>query len=252
MLTSLVIRDIVLIERLELELEAGLCVLTGETGAGKSILLDALGLALGGRAERTLVRRNAAQGSVTAAFGLPADGAIRALLAEQGLEAEDPLVMRRVLGADGRSRAYLNDQPVSLGLLRQLGALLVEVHGQHEQQGLLDATTQRSLLDAFGQHGPLLEALRAAHAAWRAADDREAAIASEVERAATEESYLRHAFAELDELAPAPGEEAVLAETRARLMNREKLAQGLQEALGLLRGPGSAEARLGGAQRTVE
>ncbi|MGH6913241.1 MAG: AAA family ATPase, partial [Geminicoccales bacterium] len=243
MLTSLAIRDIVLIDQLDLELAPGLCVLTGETGAGKSILLDALGLALGSRAERHLVRRGARQGSVSAVFALAQDDPVRALLAEHGIEAEDLLVVRRVLGADGRSRAFVNDQPVGTGLLRQLGDLLVEVHGQHEQQGLLDGAVQRRLLDAFGQHGPLRDHLRRAWASSREADRRHAEMAAEVERASREEIWLRHACGELDQLAPEPGEEEALAETRARMMNREKLLQAIQDALGLLRGQGAADAR---------
>ena len=166
MLTSLAIRDIVLIERLDLAFEPGLCVLTGETGAGKSILLDALGLALGGRADRDLVRRGAAQASVSAVFAPAAGDPVQALLAEQGIAAEDDLVLRRVVGADGRSRGFVNDQPVGTGLMRQIGGLLIEVHGQHEQQGLFDPAIQRGLLDAYG--GLEGTARGAAPGAWRA------------------------------------------------------------------------------------
>ncbi len=252
MLTSLAIRDIVLIERLDLELAGGLCVLTGETGAGKSILLDALGLALGRRADRALVRRGAGQASVTAIFVQPNDALIAALLAEHGIEAEDPLVLRRVLAADGGSRAFVNDQPVSTGLLRRLGDLLVEVHGQHEQQALLEPAMQRRLLDAYGQLDGALGALRATYRRWREAEDARRQIATEVERAASEEVYWRHVLAELDELAPSPGEEKTLAELRARLMNREKLGQAIADALAVLRGESGIEQRLGGAQRSIE
>ncbi len=253
MLTSLAIRDVVLIERLDLELASGLCVLTGETGAGKSILLDALGLALGGRADRTLVRPGAAQASVSAAFFEAAEAPVRELLAEHAIDAEDELVLRRVLGADGRSRAFVNDQPVSGGLLRRLGQQLVEVHGQHEQQALLDPASQRRLLDAYGRLDALAAAARAAYARWRQAEQERLGVAAEVERAAREEEYWRHMLAELDELAPAAGEEAMLAETRARLMNREKLGQAIGEALAVLGGGGGGiAARLAGAQRTVE
>ena len=155
MLISLAIRDIILIERLDLEFERGLCALTGETGAGKSILLDALGLALGGRAERAMVRPGAAQGSVSAAFAVPPGvGNLSARLEAHGLALEDSLVLRRVIGADGRSRAFVNDQPVSTALLRELAALLVEVHGQHAQQALLDSGVQRSLLDDVWASAP--------------------------------------------------------------------------------------------------
>jgi len=252
MLISLAIRDIILIERLDLEFERGLCVLTGETGAGKSILLDALGLALGGRAERALVRRGATQGAVTAAFALPADGGVVARLDAHGLAVEDTLVLRRLVGADGRSRAFVNDQPVSTGLLRELAALLVEVHGQHEQQALLEPAVQRRLLDAYGRLEQPLQAVREAHAGWREAEQARAGLEAEVERAAAEEAYWRHAFEELEQLAPEPGEEASLAAARTRLMNREKLAEGIGEALGSLRGSGGAEATLRAARRALE
>jgi DNA repair protein RecN (Recombination protein N) len=254
MLTSLAIRDLVLVDRLDLEFAHGLCVLTGETGAGKSILLDAVGLALGGRADRTLIRQGAARASVSAAFAQPADAPARALLAEHGIEVEDEdeLVLRRVLGADGRSRAFVNDQPVSGGLLRRLGELLVEVHGQHEQQALLDPATQRALLDSHGRLEDEVAAARAAWAAWRQAEQSRHALAAEVERAASEEAYWRHVLGELDELAPEPGEEEELAAARARLMNREKLGQAIDEALALLRSQGGIGARLGGAERALE
>jgi DNA repair protein RecN (Recombination protein N) len=253
MLISLAIRDIILIERLDLEFERGLCALTGETGAGKSILLDALGLALGGRAERALVRPGAAQGSVSAAFAVPAgDCDLSARLEDHGLTLEDSLVLRRVIGADGRSRAFVNDQPVSTALLRELAALLVEVHGQHAQQALLDSGVQRSLLDEYGRLHEALSAVRQSHADWRRADAQRAEIEAEVTRAAAEEAYWRHAYDELDQLAPTTGEELALAEARIRLMNREKLIQAIGDALQLVRGSSGAEERLGGAQRTVE
>jgi DNA repair protein RecN (Recombination protein N) len=252
MLTSLAIRDIVLIERLDIELAEGLCVLTGETGAGKSILLDALGLALGRRADRALVRQGTGQASVTAVFARPGDAAIEALLAEHGIESDDCLVLRRVLAADGGSRAFINDQPVSSGLLRRLGDLLVEVHGQHEQQALLDPAVQRRLLDSYGQLDAAIAALRTTYWGWREADDARREIAAEVERAASEEAYWRHVLGELDELAPKPGEEEILAEVRTRLMNREKLGQAIAEALALLRGESGVETRLGSAQRSIE
>jgi DNA repair protein RecN (Recombination protein N) len=252
MLISLAIRDIILIERLDLEFERGLCVLTGETGAGKSILLDALGLALGGRAERALVRRGATQGAVTAVFALPADRDLAARLDAHGLNAEDTLVLRRLVGADGRSRAFVNDQPVSTGLLRELAGILVEVHGQHEQQALLEPALQRRLLDAYGRLDAPLQAVREAHGRWREAEQARAALAAEVERAASEEAYLRHAFEELEQLAPEPGEEEALAAARTRLMSREKLAGGIGEALELLRGSGGAEGTVRAAGRSLE
>jgi DNA repair protein RecN (Recombination protein N) len=252
MLISLAIRDIVLVERLDLAFEPGLCVLTGETGAGKSILLDALGLALGGRADRDLVRRGAAQASVSAVFGPAPEDPVNGLLAEQEIAVEDSLVLRRVVGADGRSRGFVNDQAVSSGLLRRIGALLIEVHGQHDQQGLFDPAVQRRLLDAYGGQEEAVATLHRLHAAWRQLEAGRAEIAAELERTAAEQDYLRHVLAELDGLAPQPDEEETLAELRARLMDREKLTAAIGEALALLRDQGGMESRLGAAQRVIE
>ncbi|MBV9522458.1 MAG: AAA family ATPase, partial [Alphaproteobacteria bacterium] len=170
MLLGLTIRDFVLIERLELAFHAGLCVLTGETGAGKSILLDALGLALGMRAESGAVRPGAAQATIAAQFAVPADHPARRLLAEHGLAAEPEsaqLILRRVLGADGRSRAFIDDAPTSIGLLKQLGETLVEIQGQFEQRGLLDPATHRTFLDAYGDYGTALATQSKAWVGWR-------------------------------------------------------------------------------------
>lgn len=252
MLTGLSIRDIVLIERLDLEFGSGLTVLTGETGAGKSIVLDALGLALGGRAGRELVRRGAAQGVVAASFAPPPDHPARALLAEQGFdgagEPDRELLLRRSLGADGRSRAFLDDTPVASQLLRRLSTTLVAVHGQHDSQGLLDPAVQRELLDGFaGASGTLVE-LRAAWQAWRAAEVRRRDLAAELERGARAAEELRHRAEELEALAPRPGEEQELAETRARLQGRERLLGALDEALA---GTADAGERLAQASRRL-
>src|SRR5687768_13209175 len=150
MLVQLAIRDIVLIDRLELQFHEGLSVLTGETGAGKSILLDAFALALGARGDATLVRNGADQGQVTAMFELPAKHLARALLTESGISADEALILRRVQFADGRTRAFVNDQPVGVQALQALGAALVEIHGQHDARALVDAATHRHLLDAYG------------------------------------------------------------------------------------------------------
>ncbi len=249
LLEHLAIRDIVLIDRLELGFEPGLSALTGETGAGKSIILDALSLALGARGDRGLVRTGAGQGSVTAVFSLndPAHPA-RARLAEQGLEVTDELVLRRVLGADGRSRAFVNDQPVGTTLLRELGEALVEIHGQMEQQGLLATTTHRALLDAFGGHAELTDALRAAHDAREAAQATAATLRADLERAARELDYLRHRERELADLAADPGEEEELARRRARLQQKGRLGETLAEALTAV---GGAVERLAAAQRRI-
>jgi DNA repair protein RecN (Recombination protein N) len=234
MLTALSIRDVVLIERLDLRFGPGLTVLTGETGAGKSILLDSLGLALGARAEASLVRAGAAQAVATACFAPPEGHPVWALLAEQGLPAEDEIVLRRVLAADGRSRAFLNDAPVAVGMLRRAGALLVEVQGQHEQMGLANPATHAPLLDAFG----VPAAVRAeVGAAWAALADAEAALAAARESVAAarrDEDFLRHAVSELAKLAPRTGEEAALAEERQSLQQGERRAEAIAQALGEL------------------
>src|SRR6516225_4355911 len=175
MLLGLAIRDIVLIDRLDLAFAPGLSVLTGETGAGKSILLDALGLALGARADAGLLRRGAAQASVTAEFELPPKHPAAALLAEQGLELEGNLLLRRQIGADGRSRAFVNDQPVGVGLLRQIGDTLVEIVGQFEQHGLLDPGTHGGMLDAEGNDGAVLAA-----PGWQSAGEARRAAEAEI------------------------------------------------------------------------
>ena len=252
MLSGLIIRDIVLIERLELAFKAGLCVLTGETGAGKSILLDALGLALGMRAEASLVRHGAEQGSVSASFTVPADHPANALLREQGLAPETELVLRRMVGADGRSRGFVNDQPISVGLLRRLGGSLVEIHGQSEEQGLLDSATHRTMLDAFAGLAPQLDAVRAAHAAMRASEAAFAETEAAITLARRDEDYLRHALQELERLDPKPDEEAALAARRTLLMHGEKVAEALRDAAGALEESGGVESRLRAAERAVE
>jgi len=213
MLVGLTIRNIVLIDRLTLGFADGLSALTGETGAGKSILLDALGLALGARADSGLVRHGADAATVTAEFALPPDHPALAIAREQDLTVDDHLVLRRVVSADGRSRAYVNDQAVSAGLVRQIGATLVEVHGQFDTQGLLNPQTHRGVLDAFGGLGTQAERVAAAWRAWRQVEQARVEADAEAARARAEEDYLRHAVAELDALTPQPGEEERLAET---------------------------------------
>lgn len=251
MLAALSIRDIVLIDRLELALDKGLCTLTGETGAGKSILLDALGLALGARADAGLVRQGTEQGSVTAVFDIAPTHPARALLAENELEAEGDIILRRVQTRDGRSRAFVNDQPVSVGLLRQLGDALVEVHGQHDERGLLDASGHRAMLDAFGGlEGRVAEARRR-WAAATAARDVLSAHEAMLAKAKAEQDYLIHVVGELDELQPEPGEETTLAEERTLMMHSEKIAGDLAEAEEALSGDGGLDARLNIALRRL-
>ncbi|CAN5593292.1 DNA repair protein RecN [soil metagenome] len=251
MLTALSIRDIVLIEKLDLELGSGLTVLTGETGAGKSILLDALGLALGARGNPVLVRSGADRGIVTAAFTLPAGHAARQLVEEQGVEADGDLVIRRIQNAEGGSRALVNDQPVSARLLRQLGKLLAEIHGQHDERALMDAAGHRRLLDAFGG---LEGAADEVAGAWSRLGEANAQLAAErakLERAASEREFLEHAVAELAKLAPRAGEEARLAETRQLMMNAEGLVAVVHEA-GEALDAGGLETRLNAALRKLE
>ena len=256
MLTHLSIRDIVLIEKLELQSGPGLGVLTGETGAGKSILLDALGLALGRRADAGLVRNGAAQGSVSARFEVAADHPANAILSEQGLEAgEDGVVLRRVVTADGKSRAFANDQPVSVALLRRLGDTLVEIHGQNDEQGLTDSSIHRALLDDYAGLAKDAAALKGLHRAFREAETafREAEAAAE--QARRDEDYLRHVAAELDELSLQEGEEEELAAKRSRLQAGEKLATAMQEAEAALHGgsgSGGVEQRLRACMRALE
>jgi len=252
MLTGLAIRDVVLIEAVDLEFGPGLGVLTGETGAGKSILLDALGLALGVRADAGLVRQGAAQASVAATFDLPADHPALALLAENDLAIEpgEPLVIRRSVRADGGSRAFVNDQPASAGLLRTLGAVLVEIHGQHDDRGLLNARGHRALLDAFGRIDSAPAAR--AHARWRAAEDALAEASADLENAARDREWLDHAVAELKAAAPEPGEEAQLAEARATMQKGARLADELETAAELIEGSEGGLSRLRQAARRLD
>ncbi len=252
MLTALSIRDVVLIEALDLDFGAGLGVLTGETGAGKSILLDSLGLALGARADSGLVRQGAAQAVVTASFE-PSDLApIAALLGESGLDHDpsEPLTIRRLVKADGGSRAYVNDQPASAGLLRELGALLVEIHGQHDDRGLLNPRGHRALLDSFARADTV--AVATAHRALRDAEEALAAALAEQESAARDREWLEHTVGELQALAPEPGEEAVLAERRATMQRGEKITGELQAIADLIDGSDGALTRLRQAARILE
>ncbi|WP_319797533.1 DNA repair protein RecN [Nitrobacter sp.] len=257
MLARLSIRDIVLIERLDIEFASGLAVLTGETGAGKSILLDAFALALGGRGDAGLVRHGAEQGQVTATFDIPKNHPASAILAANGIDgsvSEDSgeMILRRVQLADGRTRAFINDQAISVQTLKAVGAALVEIHGQHDERALVDASSHRRLLDAFAgleADAVALEALWEARRAARAAlDDHRAGV----ERAAREADYLRHASDELRQLAPQDGEETALAERRAAMMAGEKIAADLREAQDAVSGNRSPVSVLAAAVRRLE
>ncbi|HSG37972.1 MAG TPA: DNA repair protein RecN [Paracoccaceae bacterium] len=249
MLRGLDIRDMLIIDRLALEFQPGLNVLTGETGAGKSILLDALGFVLGWRGRAELVRAGAEQGEVTAVFDLPKVHPAQAVLAEAGIEAEDgELILRRVNTADGRKTAWVNDRRVSGEVLRALSDCLVELHGQHDDRGLLNARGHRQLLDAFAGAGDLVAATRAAwnarSAAARALADAEAKFAA----ARAEEDYLRHAAAELDALAPEAGEDADLDAKRRLMQAAEKIRADIGKAFQAL-GYEGAEGMLSDAAR---
>jgi DNA repair protein RecN (Recombination protein N) len=252
MLLSLTIRDVVLIDRLDLVFSPHLSVLTGETGAGKSILLDALGLALGFRAESGMVRRGAAQAQVAAAFEIGRDHPAHAILAEQGFAAEDQLVLRRIVNADGRSRGFVNDQPASIGLMRQLGDTLVEIQGQFEQHGLLDPATHRGLLDAFAARPALVAAVRDGWGAWRKAHKARADAEALLAAARSEEEYLRHTLAELDAAAPQPGEEESLAERRALLLHGSQVSEATATAIQEIAGDRGGLRALANAARVLE
>jgi DNA repair protein RecN (Recombination protein N) len=256
-LASLSIRDVVLIERLDLNFGPGLSVLTGETGAGKSILLDSLGLALGQRAEAGMVRAGQSQAGVVAVFQPPANHPAHALLAEQGIEGEDQIVVRRIVTADGRSRAFVNDEPVGVALLRRLGSLLVEVQGQHDQVGLADPASHAGLLDAFGGLEPRRTAVAEAFRGWRGAERALKEAQEAIAAAQRDEEWLRHAVTELSDLAPAEGEEDALAAERQGLQGSERRAEAIASALSELqprdrRGGGAPAAGLRNAARALE
>ncbi|NIX76435.1 DNA repair protein RecN [Microvirga terricola] len=252
MLIQLAIRDIVLIDKLELHFEEGLSVLTGETGAGKSILLDAFALALGGRGDGSLVRHGEAQGQVTAVFDCSLDHPARRVAADADIDVEGDLILRRVQVADGRTRAFVNDQPVSVQVLKAIGAALVEIHGQHDDRALVDPVTHRAILDAFG--GLASEVQAVGEAARRVREARQALQdhKSRVEKARKEADFLRHAVEELTKLAPKAGEEEALAGRRVVMMQSEKVAQDLNEAFETLAGSASPIPELSAALRKLE
>jgi DNA repair protein RecN (Recombination protein N) len=252
MLTGLSIRDVVLIESLDLEFGPGLGVLTGETGAGKSILLDALGLALGVRADSGLVRAGQAQAVVTVSFDLPAAHPARALLADNGLESApgEPLVIRRIVRADGGSRALVNDQSASVALIRELGAGLVEIHGQHDDRGLLNPRGHRAMLDGFARISTA--AAEAAWAAWAEAEARLARARDELDAARRDREWLEHSVRELAALAPRAGEEEELAGLRAAMQKGARLAEDIAAVGQLLEGSEGGFSLLRQAARRLE
>ena len=252
MLVALAIRDIVLIDRLDIDFSRGMTVLTGETGAGKSILLDSLSLALGGRGDSALVRQGAGQGEVTAVFAVGAEHPVRALLAESAIEAEDDLILRRIQGGDGRSRAFINDQPVSASLLRQIGGTLVEIHGQHDDRALVEPGVHRGLLDAFGKLDRETGAVAVAERDLREARTAVADLEKRISAARAEADYLRAAVDGLAALTPQADEEEALAEKRQRMMRAEKIAGDIKEAYEAVAGSASPIPTLSSLVRRLE
>ncbi len=251
MLVQLSIRDIVLIDRLDLDLGPGMTVLTGETGAGKSILLDAFSLALGARGDGALVREGQAQGQVTAAFDLPTAHPARAAAAAHDIDTEGELILRRVQMADGRTRAFVNDQPVSAQVLRGIGRALVEIHGQHDDRAMVEPAAHRALVDAFGGLARQVAGVREAHARLRLLETERRAEEARVAAIRAEADFLRHARAELEKLAVEPGEEQMLAERRGDMQAAEKVVGDLRDALELLAAEGLV-ASLNGALRRLD
>lgn len=252
MLVNLSIRNIVLIEKLDLTWRAGLCTLTGETGAGKSILLDALALATGARGDAGLVRSGAEQGTVTAAFDIPEDKLVTRIMEEHDLPCEGQIILRRVQSKDGRSRAFINDAPVSVNLLKTIGSALVEIHGQNESQSLTDGPVQLSLLDSYAGHGDKVDALKQNYNHLKECEEQLELYKNASERAAAEEDFLRHALEELEKIDPKEGEEESLSEERTLLMNSEKIAGYIAEALVLMEGDKALQSALNGALRQLE
>jgi DNA repair protein RecN (Recombination protein N) len=252
MLAHLSIRDIVLIEKLDIDFTSGLSVLTGETGAGKSILLDALSLALGARGDTALVRTGAKQGQVTAVFDVPGNHPARELLRENAIDDEGDVILRRVQGADGRTRVFINDQPSSVTLMREAGRALVEIHGQHDERALVDTAIHRSLLDAFGGHLGEVAHVGKAWRDWREKEQQLARHRASVESAAREADFLRSSVSELTDADPQPGEESTLAEKRAEMMRAEKSASDISEAQEVLSGASSPVPALSGLLRRLQ
>ena len=251
MLRGLDISDMLIIDRLELAFQPGLNVLTGETGAGKSILLDSLGFVLGWRGRADLVRQGAAQGEVTAWFDLPEGHAAHAVLEEAGLPSGPELILRRINGSDGRKTAWVNDRRCSGEVLRALSETLVELHGQHDDRGLLDPKGHRAILDEFAANAALRDKVRKAWSALAAARKAAKLAAAERDAIAAEEEFLRHAVGELDKLNPEAGEEAQLDVRRRTMQSAEKIRSDVVNAYEMM-GQGGAETQLGDALRWLD
>lgn len=252
MLAHLSIRNILLLKQCDIAFTDGLNVLTGETGAGKSILLDALGLVLGERSDAGLVRAGETQASVTAEFAIGPHAALRAMLAEWELAAEDTLIIRRTLAADGKSRAFINDAPVSVSALKRMGELLVERHGQHDQRGLLDSKTHRALLDAYAGNASLLKKTATAFAAWKESLQAHAQLLASMQGAANEEQWLRQIVGDLEALDPQEGEEEALVEQRQKANAAKQSIQHLQQALETIHAHGGLALSIRQAVRSLQ
>lgn len=253
MIVSLMIKDIVLIDRLQMNFEDGLCVLSGETGAGKSILLSGIGLAIGARGGKELIRHGKDQGSVAVELEISEDHKVWQLLDEQGLDYEyGQIILRRIITKDGRSRAFINDQSVSASFLRAVGENLIEIHGQHDERGLLNPSGHRHLLDDFGGYEKLLEKVRKN---YRVLCDLKTKLKIEQEKlklAKSDEDYIKHNLEELEQLNPAVGEEEELAKERTKMMQGENLAEGLGGLLGKLLSDKGVDAVLRATLRKIE
>ena len=254
MLSALSIRDIVLIRELDIDFDGGLSVLSGETGAGKSILLDSLSLALGARGDGDLVRVGQKQGQVSAMFDVAPDHAVHSLLDDNDLLQGDgeSIILRRTQSADGRTKAYVNDRPVSVSFLKSVGQVLVEIHGQHEERAMIDPAAHRQLVDAFGGLEPQVRAVATSHTEWRLALKELEQLRAKVEKAAQDAEYLRSSVEELTVLSPEEGEEEDLAGRRQTMMNAEKIASDINEAYEVLAGQSSPSPTLVSAMRKLE
>lgn len=252
MLNSLSIRNVVLIDKLDLDFQSGLSVLTGETGAGKSILLDSLGLLLGSRAETGLIRRGEDKLSVTGSFTLPDNPEFRRLLEEYELEAEDEIIIKRTLSADGKGKIFFNDQPVSVKVLKEIGRFLVEVHGQFDNQGLLNPANHLDILDAYGNYKDTLTATADAYAAYRQSRTERLNAEDNIRRAKEDEDNLRHWVDELQRLNVQPDEEEILSVRRQELMNAEKIIESVNSAYGALTQGADVQNALRQAQNAID
>lgn len=254
MLRNLSVSNVVLIEKLDLEVEAGVTGLTGETGAGKSILLDALGIAIGGRSESRLVRKGADKASVIASFDLPEKHVAKHILKEHeiDIDAGEPLMLKRVVGADGKSKAFINDQLVSVALLKSIGDTLVEIHGQFETQGLLDPKTHRDILDDYAQMADELQALEAAWRAWQDTRKELADLDAKIARTDEEIEYLKTSIEDLERLNPQVGEAETLSEKKQLLMGMDAILQAFQSAKESIASNNGAEDRLFNACKGLE